>query len=424
MSDDYDFDAPDSSQWARRQVGDRLFLLHAARAVEMTVKVEKQQVAVLAGYLGRIVRELDARANSPTTSRSTTPRSPSGWSAPSASPTTRSRPSHRGGRGGGRRGRGEEEEEERRHGRGQAARRPHPGAGRRLRHPGHTARGGRTAALPPVRAPLGPLRARLPPDERPPPARELAAVPDPEVERVLVHGEMTVHGRIAGSSNATLLVTCRWRATSCWPCTSRPRASARCGTSRAACPPRGRRLRAAETLGWGLVPETVGGAEAPFGPGSVQRFVHEDGTSHYFTLRDDPAWHPVLIAWPRSTSWPTTPTARAATSCWPRAGCGPSTTASASQRGQAAHGHLGLRRRAARRRREEDLARLAKRGLPRRLGELLEPDELAATWNGRPVAHLGPSPSSSPTGTGPPTPGHRSEGAGGGKAEDKPHDRY
>ena len=29
------------------------------------------------------------------------------------------------------------------------------------------------------------------------------------VERVLTEGEMEVHGRIAGSSNATLLVTCR-----------------------------------------------------------------------------------------------------------------------------------------------------------------------------------------------------------------------
>ena len=50
-----------------------------------------------------------------------------------------------------------------------------------------------------------------------------------------------------------------------------------------------------EALGWGLVPETVERPEGPFGPGSVQRFVHEDGTSHYFTLRDEPKWHPVLM---------------------------------------------------------------------------------------------------------------------------------
>jgi uncharacterized repeat protein (TIGR03843 family) len=27
----------------------------------------------------------------------------------------------------------------------------------------------------------------------------------------------------------------------------------------------------------------------------LQRFVHEDGTSHYFTLRDEPKWHPALM---------------------------------------------------------------------------------------------------------------------------------
>ena len=36
------------------------------------------------------------------------------------------------------------------------------------------------------------------------------------------------------------------------------------------------------------------GRTAPFGPGSVQRFVPEDGTSHYFTLREDPARWPAL----------------------------------------------------------------------------------------------------------------------------------
>lgn len=40
-------------------VGQRLFLLHFAEgATTVTVKVEKQQVAVLASYLARIVREL------------------------------------------------------------------------------------------------------------------------------------------------------------------------------------------------------------------------------------------------------------------------------------------------------------------------------------------------------------------------------
>ena len=37
-------------------VGERIFLIHAAGAERLTVKVEKQQVAVLASYLARIVR--------------------------------------------------------------------------------------------------------------------------------------------------------------------------------------------------------------------------------------------------------------------------------------------------------------------------------------------------------------------------------
>jgi uncharacterized repeat protein (TIGR03843 family) len=43
-----------------------------------------------------------------------------------------------------------------------------------------------------------------------------------------------------------------------------------------------------EFLGLGLVPETVARDDAPFGVGSFQAFVNEDGEHHYFTLRDDP----------------------------------------------------------------------------------------------------------------------------------------
>ena len=55
-----DLAAPDRfSVGANGPVGDRLFLLYFSQgAVRATVKVEKQQVAVLASYLGRIVREL------------------------------------------------------------------------------------------------------------------------------------------------------------------------------------------------------------------------------------------------------------------------------------------------------------------------------------------------------------------------------
>ena len=54
-------------------------------------------------------------------------------------------------------------------------------------------------------------------------------------------------------------------------------------------------------MGAGLVPETVLRDEAPYGPGSVQRFVPHDPQLHYFTLRepalrgDDPALRGRLI---------------------------------------------------------------------------------------------------------------------------------
>jgi hypothetical protein len=121
-------------------------------------------------------------------------------------------------------------------------------------------------------------------------------VSDATVEDVLTEGEMEVHGRIAGSSNATLLVTCRLGADELLAVYKphkgeRPLWDFPGGLFR-------REVAAyvlSETLGWGIVPETVLRPEGPFGPGSVQRFVHEDGTSHYFTLRDDPKWHPALM---------------------------------------------------------------------------------------------------------------------------------
>jgi len=117
-----------------------------------------------------------------------------------------------------------------------------------------------------------------------------------DVERVLTEGEMEVHGRIAGSSNATLLVTCRLGDEELLAVYKpskgeRPLWDFPGGLFR-------REIAAyvlSEALGWGLVPETVERPEGPFGIGSVQRFVHEDGTSHYFTLRDEPKWHPELM---------------------------------------------------------------------------------------------------------------------------------
>jgi uncharacterized repeat protein (TIGR03847 family) len=60
MSEDFDFDAPDHcTLGVIGEVGHRLFLFYCRQGLtETTVKVEKQQIGVLAGYLGRIVKEL------------------------------------------------------------------------------------------------------------------------------------------------------------------------------------------------------------------------------------------------------------------------------------------------------------------------------------------------------------------------------
>jgi len=106
---------------------------------------------------------------------------------------------------------------------------------------------------------------------------------------------MTVHGRIPGSSNATLLVTCtlgdRELLAVYKPARGeRPLWDFPTGLHQ-------REVAAyelSEALGWGLVPETVARIKGPHGPGSVQRFVPEDGTDHYFTLREDRRWWPTL----------------------------------------------------------------------------------------------------------------------------------
>src|SRR5579871_6733020 len=60
MTEDFDFDAPDHcTVGVIGEVGNRLFLFYCRQGLtETTVKVEKQQIAVLSGYLGRIVKEL------------------------------------------------------------------------------------------------------------------------------------------------------------------------------------------------------------------------------------------------------------------------------------------------------------------------------------------------------------------------------
>jgi uncharacterized repeat protein (TIGR03843 family) len=112
---------------------------------------------------------------------------------------------------------------------------------------------------------------------------------------VLERGAIEVHGRIAGSSNVTLLVTCAVPGCELLA-VYKPLAGERELWDFA--PGLHRREVAARVLsdwlGWDIVPETVLREDAPFGEGSVQRVVDEDGVSHYFTLRDDARWHPEL----------------------------------------------------------------------------------------------------------------------------------
>ena len=112
---------------------------------------------------------------------------------------------------------------------------------------------------------------------------------------VLEHGAIEVRGRIAGSSNVTLLVTCACPGIELLA-VYKPVAGER---ELWDFPPGLHRREIAarvlsDWLGWHIVPETVLREDGPFGEGSLQRVVDEDGVSHYFTLRDEPRWHPEL----------------------------------------------------------------------------------------------------------------------------------
>jgi hypothetical protein len=126
----------------------------------------------------------------------------------------------------------------------------------------------------------------VPTDKRPPSTEPLT---------LLACGEVDVEGRMPWSSNATFLVTVRL------------------GDQRQAAiykPHRGERplwdfpdglyrrevaaFEVSAALGWDIVPETVLRADAPLGPGSLQRFVDADFDQHYFTLLDDESCHDEL----------------------------------------------------------------------------------------------------------------------------------
>jgi hypothetical protein len=103
---------------------------------------------------------------------------------------------------------------------------------------------------------------------------------------VLADGELEVHGRIADSSNATLLVTARLDGDELLAVFKpergeRPLWDFPPGLWR-------REIAAYELdmlLGTDCVPLTVARDDPDFGAGSMQRWVHEDGSEHYLTLR-------------------------------------------------------------------------------------------------------------------------------------------
>jgi len=106
--------------------------------------------------------------------------------------------------------------------------------------------------------------------------------------QVLRVGTLEVLGRMAYSSNATLLVTASLDGVEV-PAVYKPERGERPlwdfpdGTL--AC----REVAAYElshALGWEIVPETVM-RDGPYGVGMVQRFVDHDPDDHYFTLLDD-----------------------------------------------------------------------------------------------------------------------------------------
>ena len=119
---------------------------------------------------------------------------------------------------------------------------------------------------------------------------------DDEAVELLRTGELDVLGRMPWSSNMTFLVDVL-------PAADAPGSPIVQGVYK---PVQGERplwdfpaglhkreiaaFELARVLGWDLIPPTVL-RDGPLGEGSVQLYVPTDYDEHYFTLRDDPAYH-------------------------------------------------------------------------------------------------------------------------------------
>ncbi|MGA8297649.1 MAG: SCO1664 family protein [Acidimicrobiales bacterium] len=132
----------------------------------------------------------------------------------------------------------------------------------------------------------------MPTHERQPSTAHLS---DEEWITLLRAGAISVEGRMPWSSNATLLVRVQWNE-------HEERAVYKPGRGERELWDFPRRLYKREVaafeldraLGLGVVPAAVVRRDAPFGEGSLQRFVDARFDEHYFSLRESSAYHDSL----------------------------------------------------------------------------------------------------------------------------------
>lgn len=126
-------------------------------------------------------------------------------------------------------------------------------------------------------------------DPHPPPGPAFAYDPDDLID-LFQTGQFQIEGRMADSSNATLLVVVhdddphgrRHRAIYKPGSGERPLWDFPAGLYQR----EAAMYRLADHLGWNVVPPTTI-AEGPFGEGSVQAFVNADFRHHYFSLHEE-----------------------------------------------------------------------------------------------------------------------------------------
>ena len=135
-----------------------------------------------------------------------------------------------------------------------------------------------------------------------------------------------------------------------------------------------------EALGWGLVPPTVLRDDGPLGEGSLQLFVPADFEQHYFTLHERGETHDALmtIARLRPPRQQRRPQERPLPARPATADLRDRQRPLLPRRAEAAHGDLGVRRRAASRRRSSSTSLGIAQACRRGCAALLDRDEVDA----------------------------------------------